>query len=320
MGDVAGNDGDAGSGSTFTFTVFTPTLDRAHTLERVYGSLVSQTFRDFEWIVVDDGSTDETEALVRAWQKSADFPIHYLVQDHRGKHVATNRAVHAARGQLFLTIDSDDSFVPHALERFKYHWDLIPAEQRYRFAAVTALTEDEHGILIGTQFPRSPTDSNALEIRFRYKVRGEKWGFQRTDVMRAHPFPEIEGYTGVVPESIVWNAIARRYKERYVNEVLRVYWQDQPSRLSGSDRRWESAQGAILAHESLLQDDIAWFTYAPLFFVMEAARYSRISFHAGRSAAQQFRSLHAWPARVLWALALPIGWAAFAAEANGLRR
>jgi glycosyltransferase involved in cell wall biosynthesis len=320
MGDVAVRDGGAGSGATFTFTVFTPTLDRAHTLERVYGSLVSQTFRDFEWIVVDDGSSDGTEGLVRAWQASADFPIRYVYQEHRGKHVAMNRAVAAARGELFLTVDSDDSFVPTALERFKYHWDSIPVAERDRFSAVTALVADEHRRLIGTRFPRDPTDSNALEIRFRYKVRGDKWGFQRTDVMRSYPFPEIEGYRGLIPEGIVWNAIAQRYKERYVNEILLVAWQDQPTRLSRPIHRGESAEGAMLAYESLLREAIRWFTYAPCDFLKEAARYSRTSFYAGRSAKQQFRALGAWQARVLWALTLPIGWAAFVVEAHGLRR
>jgi glycosyltransferase involved in cell wall biosynthesis len=317
MGDVAGYDGSAEPGPTYTFTVFTPTLDRAHTLERVYRSLVAQTFRDFEWIVVDDGSRDETEALVRAWQASTDLPIRYFFQEHRGKHVATNRAVAAARGELFLTIDSDDSFVPHALERFKYHWDAIPAAERGRFSAVTALAADEHGRLIGTRFPRDPTDSNSLEIRYRYKVRGDKWGFQRTDVMRAHPFPEVEG---AIPEGIIWTAIARRYKTRYVNEILRVYWQDQPTRLSRPTHLGEIAEGAMLAYESQLRDDIRWFTYAPRTFMTEAARYSRISFHAGRSARQQFRALGAWPARLLWALTLPIGWAVFEVESHGLRR
>ena len=111
----------------FVFTVFTPTLDRAHTLERVYRSLVAQTFRDFEWIVVDDGSTDGTEQLVGGWRAEAPFPIIYQFQEHRGKHVATNRAVAVARGDLFLTLDSDDSCIPRALERFKSHWDAIPA-------------------------------------------------------------------------------------------------------------------------------------------------------------------------------------------------
>ncbi len=96
------------------FTVFTATFNRAHVLHRVYHSLRAQTFRDFEWLVVDDGSTDGTGALVEAWRAEADFPIRYRYQENRGKHVACNRAVAEARGRFFLTLDSDDACVPQA--------------------------------------------------------------------------------------------------------------------------------------------------------------------------------------------------------------
>src|SRR6476619_6982250 len=84
------------------FTVFTPTYNRARTLDRVYTSLKNQTFRDFEWIIVDDGSSDETSNLVQAWQQEAGFPVRYVYQPNLGKHVAFNRGVAEARGELFL--------------------------------------------------------------------------------------------------------------------------------------------------------------------------------------------------------------------------
>src|SRR5688572_23550113 len=106
----------------YTFTVFTPTHNRAHTLQRVYDSLRGQTFRDFEWLIVDDGSKDGTDRLAAAWARSADFEIRYRRQPNRGKHVAFNAGVRDARGELFLPLDSDDACVPRALERFIHHW------------------------------------------------------------------------------------------------------------------------------------------------------------------------------------------------------
>ena len=129
----------------FTFTVYTGTRNRAHTLERPYRSLQAQTFRDFEWLVVDNESTDGTTELIEQWQAEADFPIRYIRHANRGHHGSSNVAVQNARGEFFLTLDSDDGAVPEALERFKAIWDDIPADRRDRYSAVTALATDENG-------------------------------------------------------------------------------------------------------------------------------------------------------------------------------
>ena len=105
------------------FTVFTPTFNRAHTLHRVYTSLCSQTFTNFEWLVVDDGSEDGTEKLVMRWKKEAPFPVRYKKQKNSGKHMATNHGVSSARGELFVIADSDDEFLPNALKIFYDEWD-----------------------------------------------------------------------------------------------------------------------------------------------------------------------------------------------------
>src|SRR5215469_15182284 len=89
------------------FTVFTATYNRAHTIHRVFNSLRAQTVRDFEWLVVDDGSTDNTAELIAAWSKLADFPIRYFKQENSGKHIARNLAVREARGSFFALLDSD---------------------------------------------------------------------------------------------------------------------------------------------------------------------------------------------------------------------
>src|SRR3974390_2817293 len=96
----------------YAFTVFTATYNRAHTLHRVYDSLCAQTLHDFEWIVIDDGSTDNTAELIDDWAKAAQFPIRYFKQNHSGKHVAHNLAVREARGLFFLPLDSDDACLP----------------------------------------------------------------------------------------------------------------------------------------------------------------------------------------------------------------
>lgn len=290
-----------------TFTVFTPTYNRAHTLHRVYDSLRAQTFRDFEWLLVDNASTDGTDELVRSWIAAGEVPIRYLRNEvNIGRQASWKRAVGEAQGELFLEVRSADSFVPQALERFKHHWDSIPAAQRHRYSAVTALAEDEHGKLHGSRFPRDILDSDSLAIRYKWRVTGQKWGFQRTDVMREQAIPEIPGYVGSIPEQIVWRRIARTYKTRFVNEVLRTYWHDQPIGLSRPPRTWSNAPGRLLEAEIHLNEDLRWFPYDALGFYRDAVAYACSSFHVGRGLAEQAHRLGPLP-RLLWLAALPVG-------------
>ena len=90
------------------FTVFTPAYNRAHTLHRVWESLKAQTLRDFEWLVVDDGSTDGTQALVEQYQREADFPVRYFLEPHRGAWAVHNVSMRESKGDLWIKLDSDD--------------------------------------------------------------------------------------------------------------------------------------------------------------------------------------------------------------------
>ena len=299
----------------YTFTVFTPTHDRRHTLQRVHDSLSAQTFREFEWLIVDDGSTDGTEDLVEGWRAGSPFPIRYLRQESQGKHVAFNRGVREARGRFFLPLDSDDACVPHALERFKHHWDAIPSDRRPGFSAVTALCVDQHGGLVGDPFPAEVIDSDSLEMRYRHKVRGEKWGFQRTEVLLRFPYPVLD-QPSYIPESVVWNPIARQYRTRYVNERLRIYYRDERPRSDQVTRAAPAthATGHALWHQTILNDEIDWFRHAPVEFLRSAAHYSRYSLHAGVSLADQARRLRRPLGMILWAAMLPVGWAAYARD------
>lgn len=284
------------------FTVLTATYNREKTLHRVYDSLCAQTYKDFEWLVVDDGSQDGTRLVLQRWAEKADFPIRYVYQDNAGKHVAFNRGVQDARGELLIVLDSDDGCVPEALERLAWHWDSIPAKRRTGFAGVTVLCVDQYGNRIGTPFPKDRMDSDALEIRYRYKVRGEKWGFNRTEILRLYPFPE-EYQRTYIPEDIVWNQIARKYKTRFVNENLRIYWIEGQSMVHGQEAE-KNAIGGCMEHMYRLNNEIDWFFYAPITFLKSAVHYGRFSFHLGRGPIGQFTSLKRWPGRALWLLAM----------------
>src|SRR5262249_55385387 len=137
-----------------------------------------------------------------------------------------------ARGELFLTLDSDDECVPHALERFWWHWNNIPEIRRKHYSAVTALWAYTDGTIVGTPFPtREYLDSDTIEIHRRWKVKGDKWGFQRLDGLRECTFPE--NVHGHVPEGLIWTEIAERYRTRYVNEILGICHRDNGPEAAG---------------------------------------------------------------------------------------
>lgn len=211
----------------YKFTVFTPTYNRAHTLHRVYESLHAQTFRDFEWLVIDDGSMDKTKEMIQKWQNESSFVIRYFYQKNQGKHIAFNYAVSLAQGEFFLPADSDDRFSENALSEFYQTW--LSIKDKALYSGVTALCADAMTkTIIGDQFPEDCFDSTTLETTYMHKIRGEKWGFHRTEILKHFPFPKIEN-SKFIPESFVWTVIARQYKTRYINRVLRYYYQHASS-------------------------------------------------------------------------------------------
>ena len=200
------------------FTVFTPTYNRAHLLERVYRSLSRQTYGDFEWLVVDDGSTDDTAEVVRAFAKDADFSVRYIWKPNGGVHTAVNEGVKQAKGMFFAILCSDDWYVDRALEMMLEFWNSIEDADRLTYSGVCGLCAYEDGEVIGSEFPSDVWDSNDFEAKNVYRLTGDKIGFKRTDVMRQFPFPEDVG--SFVLESIVWNRIGNAYSTRFVNTVF----------------------------------------------------------------------------------------------------
>ena len=116
----------------YKITVFTPTYNRAYIIENLYRSIQRQTYRGFEWLVVDDGSSDGTEALFAKWmEEDNDFAIRYIKQENGGKCRAINRGVQEARGEFFFTVDSDDYLTDDALEKVAKWAEELPKDEKY---------------------------------------------------------------------------------------------------------------------------------------------------------------------------------------------
>ena len=292
------------------FTVFTPTYNRAHTLHRVFDSLCAQTFRDFEWLVVDDGSTDNTSELIAAWIKSAGFPIRYFRQPHSGGHIAYNLAIREGQGEMLASINSDDALVPHALQRIRALWFEIPVPERSSVFSVAGLCRDQHGRKISRQFPTSPFDVDVREYMFVHRrFAGEKWGAAPMEAVRKFPFPEIAG-TNFIPEGVQGMQMGRVYKTiRFVNEVFRIYYvNDSATGATLSSRREVagSAPGRIYYYLWLLNHEMDYFRRAPAPFIKAAAMLPVAARYAGRPVRNVWHELENWRAKLLVISALPL--------------
>ncbi len=200
-------------------TVFTPAYNRAHLLPRAYESLKRQGYRDFEWIIVDDGSTDDTEAVVGEWLENKDFPIRYIKKQNGGKHTAINRGVEEAKGELFFILDSDDMLTDDALQIVADEYETVRGDSS--FGGVCGLDCYQDGKIVGGGLPQETIDCNAVDIRYKYHVTGDMKEVFRTEVLREFPFPEIQGER-FCPEQLVWFRIAQKYKLHYFNKPIYI--------------------------------------------------------------------------------------------------
>lgn len=287
------------------FTILTPTFNRAHTLERAYQSLVAQDCPDFEWLVVDDGSTDETAGIVATWQASAPFPIRYVHQPNGHKKVALNTGFKAARGDFTIVLDSDDALTPGALTVFAKAWDDIPTNQRHHFSGIRALCVSSNGEIIGERFPNAPLDASANDLLYRYRIHGEKLSCDRTDLLRLFPFPE--DVKGLVPEQVLWSKLSREYKCRCVNEIVRVYYDtsDSLSRKLASASYRNDLEGLAYSYSFVLDHDCGWFFVNPKILIKVSANRRRFLCHLQRKGFEKRYQLTTVGGRLI---AITFGW------------
>lgn len=225
-------------------TVFTPTYNRGNLLNRLYQSLCRQNYKEFEWIIVDDGSLDDTSSIVNIIQDKhpcGDFSILYYKKENGGKHTAVNTGVQKAHGDLFFIADSDDILPPNALQTVAEVWE--QTKYNNSIGGICGFDGDiNDGSIIGTGFPKEVhllnielsnhisigyIDATTRDVRFKLKVDGDMKEVFRTSVLREFPFPEIKGER-FCPEVLVWNRIASKYKLRHINKIIYLveYQQD----------------------------------------------------------------------------------------------
>jgi glycosyltransferase involved in cell wall biosynthesis len=298
--------------SDYKFTVFTATYNRSHLLGRVYESLKKQTFKDFEWIIVDDGSSDKTNELVQSWIKEGNLAISFFQQKNSGKHVAINLGVSRAQGELFLILDSDDECFSNSLEKLNFYWEKIPYEKKNSFSGVYGNCIDRNNQIIGSKFPSDLIDVSFLDIYYKFNIKGDKWGFFRTDILKEYSFPVIEGEK-FLTEAVAWNRIALKYKTRFVNENFLLV-EYQSNGLSGQSLkvRVKNPLGAALYYGEFLSMPI------PVYWKIRGLlNYLRFSFHGNLNIFKQISKINHY---FFGLFLLPLGYIIYRNDLKKLRK
>lgn len=294
-------------------TVFTPTYNRGSLLNRLYQSLCAQKFKDFEWIIVDDGSSDNTVSIVELLQsrhRNKDFSIRYYRKENGGKHTAINVGVEKAQGDLFFIADSDDILPPNTLQTIAKVWDQTKDDSS--IGGICGFDGNLNGGgLIGTGFPKgihlsklsladnnniSYIDGTTRQIRFGLGIEGDMKEVFRTFVLREFPFPEIKGER-FCPEVLLWNRIASKYRLRHIDKIIYLVEYQQDGISAGITRsRMNSPIAATMTYAEMLGYDIPIKAK-----VRSAINYWRFKFCVNKNI------LEVPKVKWYWYLYLPIG-------------
>lgn len=258
-------------------TVLTPAYNRAELLPKCYESLRAQTCFDFEWLIVDDGSTDNTEEIVNSWvsDKSVGFETVYVKKPNGGKHTAINYSSKYIRGSVVLILDSDDYLTSDAVETVLNYWKDYSSDGKIcGLSFLKGYDEQTSTAKFGSEIQRS----NHVDFRVNKKINGYCCEIIRTDVLKEFPFPEFKGEK-FLGENYLWVNAGLKYDTVYINKIIYIceYLEGGLSR-QGRALRIKSPHGGMASSKVELNKRICLSRR-----IKSAALYSCYGFAAGMS-------------------------------------
>lgn len=200
-------------------TVFTPSYNRADTLKFLYDSLLRQSVKEFCWLIVDDGSTDQSKALVEKFIEEKLIDIKYVYQQNYGMVAAHNKAYQFIDTELSICIDSDDFLTDNALELILKEWNSLDNKNILGFVGLDVY---KSGKVIGDKFPDDVKFMTFSEMIHKYKIKGDKKFVLNVEVIKnALPYPFIKGEKYPAP-SYLYLMLEDKFKFKLINEPLCV--------------------------------------------------------------------------------------------------
>ncbi|MCM1140587.1 MAG: glycosyltransferase [Muribaculum sp.] len=221
------------------FSVFTATYNRGSHLRRLFKDLCNQSFKDFEWVVVSDGSTDDTDVVMAELIAQNIIDIKYIpVRQNEGKHKAWRVGLKNFSGRYIITADDDDPFLPNALEVHNKYWEELEDSSDYNyFWEVKSRCQDNNGHLVGTPLALPYFDSDYIEVNIKMGNRAEMVGSRKLEILKTDasvpPFL-FEDKCSNFPENLRWINAARKYKTRFVPDITRIYTPNETGLVSAN--------------------------------------------------------------------------------------
>ena len=236
-------------------TILTPTYNRLKYLPRVFESLCKQTNTDFEWLIIDDGSTDDTEEYIKTLQHKF-FRIIYKKKENSGKHTALNYAHPYINGKLVLILDSDDWLTEDAVEVIKNDWEKY--QDNNTICGFSYKKEDVSGKVLTKKAINDYFLSTHFEWRINAEIKGDCCEVLKKEILLAYPFPEFEGER-FMSEGWLWNHVALNYKTVYRNKTIYIceYLEEGLSK-TGRKLRMQCPLGMMENCKSFFVKQVRW--------------------------------------------------------------
>ena len=288
------------------YTIFTPTFNRAEKLHRVYNSLIGQKNKNFEWLIVDDGSTDNTKEIINKYVEENLIKINYIYQENQGKQAAWNTAITHAKYDYFIGIDSDDEIIVDGLEQIDRLLNKISLTNNIcaiRFNAISKSTND----ISGTPFKEEGVHSWKKEV-FEWNVRGEKLDVWKTEILKKNLYP-IEEKIKFIPEIWLYSTLTSQgYLFYYSNQKIRVFWdtefENDGDRLTLASIK-KHAVGQSIARKTLINSCLDMILVNPKIYIKHLIRYTECNLYQKSS---PFLGICDWKIRLLIILFYPISY------------
>ena len=236
-----------------TVTILTPTYNRKELLSKLYESLQLQKDKDFEWLIVDDGSTDGTSEIINQFISNADFSIRYELKENGGKHTALNYAYQFIKSPLTFIVDSDDKLTDDAVDAIKKVYRKYQDEKDIcGFSFLRG--KPDGGYLSDSGVPKNGMKESYVECRINRGIGGDMAEVWYTHCLKEYPFPEFQGEK-FLGEDVVWIRMTEKYKMRFFNKV--IYISDYLDEGLTNNRRKHNiaSQGCVVRAESFLKSD-----------------------------------------------------------------